>query len=133
MQQKLRDGLRLVANQTSQFTACDAQQDLVTVRSLKRDTSNPDEAEVAAAAMSFVCCEGLACLLNEWGIGLDPPTLLVDNKSWGDKVGDIHANAVVHDSNGDDTINVCLALFLPEQARQVFVQSGNTSFFVKII
>ena len=39
------------------------------------------EAEVAAAAMSFVCVEGLVGLLEEWGIPLLPPILLIDNKS----------------------------------------------------
>ena len=39
------------------------------------------ESEVAAAAQAFVCVEGLSCLLREWGITLDPPVLLVDNKS----------------------------------------------------
>ena len=39
------------------------------------------EAEVAAAAMAFVCCEGLRALLEEWGQHLDAPILLVDNKS----------------------------------------------------
>ena len=39
------------------------------------------ESEVAAAAQAFVCVEGLSCLLREWGVSLDPPVLLVDNKS----------------------------------------------------
>ena len=39
------------------------------------------EAEVSAAAMAFVCAEGLRYLLNEWGVQLHPPILLVDNKS----------------------------------------------------
>ena len=39
------------------------------------------ESEVAAAAQSFVCCEGLRCLLEEWELELLPPILLVDNKS----------------------------------------------------
>ena len=39
------------------------------------------EAEVAAAAMAFVCCEGLISLLEEWGVELRPPILLIDNKS----------------------------------------------------
>ena len=39
------------------------------------------EAEVAAAAMSFVCVQGIAYLLEEWGVQLNAPILLVDNKS----------------------------------------------------
>ena len=39
------------------------------------------EAEVAAAATAFVCCQGLVSLLTEWGVDLRPPILLVDNKS----------------------------------------------------
>ena len=39
------------------------------------------ESEVEAAAQAFVCVEGLSCLLREWGVSLDPPVLLVDNKS----------------------------------------------------
>ena len=50
LQQKLREGLRLVATQTYQFTTCDGQQEAVSVRSLKRDASNPDDAEVEAAS-----------------------------------------------------------------------------------
>ena len=49
LQTKLREGLRLIASQTQQFTACSEQQELVSVRSLKRDASNPDDAQVAAA------------------------------------------------------------------------------------
>ena len=48
-QAKLREGLRLVANQTHQFTGCQEQQELVSVRALKRDASNPDDAQVVQA------------------------------------------------------------------------------------
>ena len=49
LRKKLHEGLRLVAAQTNEFTACEGQQEAVSMRSLKRDASNPDEAEVAAA------------------------------------------------------------------------------------
>ena len=39
------------------------------------------EAEVSAAAMGFQIMEGLKCLVEEWGVRLDTPILLVDNKS----------------------------------------------------
>ena len=39
------------------------------------------EAEVSAAAMAFQVMEGFKCLLEEWGMDLDPPLLLIDNKS----------------------------------------------------
>ena len=39
------------------------------------------EAEVGAGALSFQIVEGLRCLLQEWGVRLNPPVLLVDNKS----------------------------------------------------
>ena len=39
------------------------------------------ETEVSAAAMDFQIIEGLKCLVEEWGVRLDPPVLLVDNKS----------------------------------------------------
>ena len=47
---KLRTALRLVATAANQFTACAPEQEsLVSVRSLTRVASNPDDAEVAAA------------------------------------------------------------------------------------
>ena len=47
---KLRAALRLVATAANQFTACSPEQEsLVSVRSLTRVASNPDDAEVAAA------------------------------------------------------------------------------------
>ena len=49
LQQALREALRLMSTHTNQFTACDGPQEVVSVRSLKRDASNPDDAEVAAA------------------------------------------------------------------------------------
>ena len=39
------------------------------------------EAEVSAAALTFQIVEGLKALLLEWDVKLDPPILLVDNKS----------------------------------------------------
>ena len=39
------------------------------------------ESEVCAAATGWVCVEGLQCLLEEWHVALDPPVLLVDNRS----------------------------------------------------
>ena len=49
LQQALREALRLLAAHTNQFTSCEGPQEAVSVRSLKRDASNPDDAEVAAA------------------------------------------------------------------------------------
>ena len=50
LQCKLRAALRLVATAANQFTTCSTEQEaLVTVRSLKRIASNPDDAEVVAA------------------------------------------------------------------------------------
>ena len=49
LQQSLREALRLLAAHTNQFTSCEGPQEAVSVRSLKRDASNPDDAEVAAA------------------------------------------------------------------------------------
>ena len=47
---KLRAALRLVATAANQFTACSSEQEsLVSVRSLTRVASHPDDAEVAAA------------------------------------------------------------------------------------
>ena len=39
------------------------------------------ESEVCAAATAWVCAEGLVGLLEEWHLVLNPPILLVDNKS----------------------------------------------------
>merc|ERR1712218_37459 len=39
------------------------------------------EAEVSAAATGWQVVEGLRALLQEWSCELDPPLLLVDNKS----------------------------------------------------
>ena len=49
LQCKMREALRLVATEANQFITCEKEQALVTVRSLKRIASNPDDAEVAAA------------------------------------------------------------------------------------
>ena len=52
LQCKMRDALRLVATAANQYTTCEQEeqeQALVTVRSLKRIASNPDDAEVSAA------------------------------------------------------------------------------------
>ena len=56
---------------------------LILARSSKQTNAalSTCEAEVAAAATSFVCVEGLIALLEEWEIVLKPPILLVDNKS----------------------------------------------------
>ena len=39
------------------------------------------ESEVSAAATGYTVCEGLMCLLREWGLKLDPPSLMIDNRS----------------------------------------------------
>ena len=39
------------------------------------------EAEVSAAALGFQIVEGLRAILEEWGVTLSTPLLLVDNKS----------------------------------------------------
>ena len=39
------------------------------------------EAEVSAAALSWQVAEGARCMLQEWGVKVDPPVLLVDNQS----------------------------------------------------
>ena len=39
------------------------------------------EAEISAAALGFQIVEGLRAILEEWGIALSTPLLLVDNKS----------------------------------------------------
>ena len=51
LQGKLKEALRLVASAANQYTTCSEEQTvpLVSVRSLKRTVSNPDDAEVAAA------------------------------------------------------------------------------------
>ena len=56
---------------------------VVLARSSKQATPalSTCEAEVAAAATGYVCVAGLQCLLEEWGIVLQPPLLLIDNKS----------------------------------------------------
>ena len=50
LQCKLREALRLVASAANQFTTCEQEQEkaLVTVRSLKRVASNPDDTDNAA-------------------------------------------------------------------------------------
>ena len=56
---------------------------MIVWRSSRQPTSalSTCEAEVAAAATTFQVMEGLRCLLEEWGVALDPPKLLIDNKS----------------------------------------------------
>ena len=50
LQGKTKDALRLVASVANQYTACETDQTLLSVRSLKRIASEPDEAEAAAAS-----------------------------------------------------------------------------------